>query len=257
MPALKVAIVRVVDEGQPGSVACRFADADGREHVIVEKTPVVTTRDVTSTGPFPIPIAIECVLLQRSPQSSVESGVTVDLAQPWGVQSNVGLGCTSSMRFAIPSPFCGLALAPQREVTTPTVNRGTFCSRNRPYAACEVVLSDTPRSTRVRLQRIPGYGPANVATAQRPDPGDPGFRALPAPPRRGNIGKFLRTCTTAFGGRFSVPTQVGPRIGAPAAMGQQCSWVRSGPSWRSCRTARSCSGNWHKRRMVACCRILA
>jgi hypothetical protein len=35
MPALKVAIVRVVDEGQPGSVECRFADADGREHVIV------------------------------------------------------------------------------------------------------------------------------------------------------------------------------------------------------------------------------
>lgn len=88
MPALKAFVVRVVDEAQPGWVECRFTDADGVEHVVVENAPVVADGDALLEGRFPVPALLECVVLGPA---SAGMAVRVDIDRPWGLQSDAGL----------------------------------------------------------------------------------------------------------------------------------------------------------------------
>ncbi|MGE0144389.1 MAG: hypothetical protein AB7I19_11420 [Planctomycetota bacterium] len=90
MPALAVAIVRFVDEHQPGFVECVLRDAANEQHVFVEKVPVVTTEDLWATSNYPRPGVIECVVLEQWEDSGGCSLVRVTTEQPWGVESTRG-----------------------------------------------------------------------------------------------------------------------------------------------------------------------
>ena len=82
---LRVLIVRLVDPDQPGWVECAFSDADGLEHRVVEKVPVVSTEHLDGRSTYPIEGAIACQIVQEEGDT-----VTVDIAVPWGVETTTG-----------------------------------------------------------------------------------------------------------------------------------------------------------------------
>jgi hypothetical protein len=91
MPAVAVHITRFVDDHQPGFVECQLVDAAGASHIFVEKMPVVTTEVLRSTGSYPCPGAIGCLVL-ASWEDDRGIGLTrIDTSQPWGIESVVGV----------------------------------------------------------------------------------------------------------------------------------------------------------------------
>src|SRR5262245_29199362 len=105
MPAFSVEICRYVDEAQPGWVECRLIDAQGNEHIFVEKIPVVSRAALGATTDYPQHGLIACVVIGRRTRADGGEIVEVETATPWGVMSVAG-----SERFEIfPAqfhPFC-------------------------------------------------------------------------------------------------------------------------------------------------------
>jgi hypothetical protein len=60
MLALTVQITRYVDDHFPGSVECIFQDAEGKNHVFVEKLPVVSREALDVTSTYPAIGAMDC-----------------------------------------------------------------------------------------------------------------------------------------------------------------------------------------------------
>jgi hypothetical protein len=71
-------------------VECRLIDALGREHVFVEKVPIVTEADLSESGSYPQSGVIACVLLGSNESDEGHQLVHIDLQTPWGVQSLAG-----------------------------------------------------------------------------------------------------------------------------------------------------------------------
>jgi hypothetical protein len=90
MPSIAVEIVRFVDEHQPGFVECRFQDAHGGVHVVVEKVPVVSTEDLRSNSHYPCPGAIGCTVEREYEDHEGRSLVAVNTELPWHVESSSG-----------------------------------------------------------------------------------------------------------------------------------------------------------------------
>ena len=89
MPALAVDIVRFVDEHQPGFVECRLLDAQGHTHCFIEKVPVVSTENLSSSSTYPRPGTIACQIVQRSMDGSRQL-LKVNTELPWHVESTTG-----------------------------------------------------------------------------------------------------------------------------------------------------------------------
>ena len=64
MAELRVQIVRYVDDGFPGFVACEFTDATGQQHTIVDKVPIVSVEDLDASSQYPRPGAVPCSILE-------------------------------------------------------------------------------------------------------------------------------------------------------------------------------------------------
>jgi hypothetical protein len=60
---LRATITRWEDDHFPGFIECRFTDRFGQEWVIIDKVPALTSDHVTSNGPFPTPILIDCKVM--------------------------------------------------------------------------------------------------------------------------------------------------------------------------------------------------
>ena len=88
---LAVTILRFVDEHQPGSVECQFADAEGRIHKVVEKIPVVTSADLWRDSAYPQPGIIRCEVLEQWSDAEGKGLVRITTDRPWGVESTEGL----------------------------------------------------------------------------------------------------------------------------------------------------------------------
>jgi hypothetical protein len=63
MPHFRVEIVGWVDTAHPGWVECRFIDAHGVGHALVDKVPVVTTDRMSEHTHFPCEGEVRCTLL--------------------------------------------------------------------------------------------------------------------------------------------------------------------------------------------------
>jgi hypothetical protein len=87
MPGLHLQILRYVDDSFPGWVECQLFDAEGREHLFVEKVPVVASEDLDAESPSPQPTFVECTVLERSLRGDGRDLVTVDTDKPWGIVS--------------------------------------------------------------------------------------------------------------------------------------------------------------------------
>ena len=86
MISVNVEITRLMDDGQPRSVECKLVDAYGREHLFVEKVPVVSLEDLDAASAYPRPGSIGCEVIERKFIGGVEV-VTINSAIPWGIES--------------------------------------------------------------------------------------------------------------------------------------------------------------------------
>lgn len=90
MNALKIKIIELVDDWQPGWVKCTFQDINKKEWVIVDKIPVITNKDLDKNSQYPIDEIIECKILNQSVSTTGEIMMTIDLSQPWGISEEGG-----------------------------------------------------------------------------------------------------------------------------------------------------------------------
>ena len=86
MISVKVEITRLIDDAQPRWVECKLVDAYGREHLFVEKVPVVSLEDLDASSTYPRSGSIGCEVIERKFIGGVEF-VTINSAMPWGTES--------------------------------------------------------------------------------------------------------------------------------------------------------------------------
>lgn len=67
MCTVRARVVRWVSDDQPGFVECRLVDADGKEHVLIEKVPMFDDGDALhADAMYPIDIVIDCRIISES-----------------------------------------------------------------------------------------------------------------------------------------------------------------------------------------------
>ena len=89
MVGLRVEINRFVEEGQPNVVQCRFRDAHGEQHFIVEKVPVISTEELGPNDTYPRPDVIPCTVIRKKVDGGIET-VEIDTMTPLGIESIAG-----------------------------------------------------------------------------------------------------------------------------------------------------------------------
>ena len=85
-----VEITRFLKADNPGWVECRLVDLSGREHLFHEKIPVVTADDLWADTHYPQPGVIAAIVVKRSTQPNGQESLTVDTAEPWGIEFTEG-----------------------------------------------------------------------------------------------------------------------------------------------------------------------
>jgi hypothetical protein len=91
MHYLSVQIVRIVDESQPGWVACEFTDAEGRRHTFEDKVPLFSEETLLAKLSLPRPGIVRCEELQRWRDAKGRELVRVSTSRPDGMESTEGL----------------------------------------------------------------------------------------------------------------------------------------------------------------------
>jgi hypothetical protein len=85
MLAVRVAILRYIDDAFPGVVELELVDTRERRWLFHEKVPVVTHEALDATSVYPRPGLIACELIARDGQIA-----RVSTARPWGIESIEG-----------------------------------------------------------------------------------------------------------------------------------------------------------------------
>ena len=87
MKAVRVEIVRWVDDHQPGIVECRLTDRHGRAWAFIEKLPVVSNADLDGRSGYPQPGVIACEILNTRRDASGREFTVIDTERSWGIGS--------------------------------------------------------------------------------------------------------------------------------------------------------------------------
>src|SRR5215204_6308948 len=89
MLAIKVKITRFVDDHQPGFVECSLIEAHGKEHLFIDKVPVVALEDLNADSSYPAAGVIGCEVMKSSVDTATEV-ITVSTEHPWHTESAEG-----------------------------------------------------------------------------------------------------------------------------------------------------------------------
>jgi hypothetical protein len=65
-------------------------DAHGREWVIVEKAPVISTEALGAASSYPRPGIVDCEVIARNEGAVGQDVVVVDIALRWGIEATTG-----------------------------------------------------------------------------------------------------------------------------------------------------------------------
>ena len=85
-------IQRVVDDDNcPWILECSLIDADGNEHLLIEKEAIFLTSNFTVSSVYPQPAWLECVVQKRWTDESGRHLAIVDTTEPWGTDSITGV----------------------------------------------------------------------------------------------------------------------------------------------------------------------
>jgi hypothetical protein len=91
MHFISAQIVRFADAHQPGWVECEFVDAEGRRHIIVEKVPVLTSKDLGADSKYPTLGSVPCEILRRYQDEAGQELARVSTARPANIATKEGL----------------------------------------------------------------------------------------------------------------------------------------------------------------------
>ncbi len=81
----KVTITRFVSSDQPGFIEVRFKDAWNKEHIVIDKVPVLSLEDLDENSDYPIEGVVACEIVRRWEDSNGRIILTVDTEKPWGI----------------------------------------------------------------------------------------------------------------------------------------------------------------------------
>jgi hypothetical protein len=84
---LAVSITGMVDEQQPGWVACIFSDAAGKEHKIVDKVPIFYEGLLDASSQYPIDGYLRCEVLAAWHDSEGRELKRISTVRPDDVES--------------------------------------------------------------------------------------------------------------------------------------------------------------------------
>ncbi len=90
MTYLRLQIVCFVDESFPGFVEGVFTDAEGTQHTIRDKVPVIALSDLWSDSEYPQPGVAACEVLDRSHDPENRSICRITIDRPWALESTTG-----------------------------------------------------------------------------------------------------------------------------------------------------------------------
>jgi hypothetical protein len=91
MFAIKIQISKFIDNHPPGFVECTFNDAWGKAHIVQEKIPIVTEKDLSASSEYPQDGVIGCEIVKEWQDKLGNQILTVNTEKPWGVESIEGL----------------------------------------------------------------------------------------------------------------------------------------------------------------------
>lgn len=91
MPLVKVRIDKFIRDDQPGFVECSFTDAWGKQHIVQDKVPIVTDKDLDANSNYPQEGIIACKVIKKWNDKDGRLIFTVDTEKPWGVDTIEGL----------------------------------------------------------------------------------------------------------------------------------------------------------------------
>lgn len=91
MKAIKILVTSFIDDHQPGFVECKFYDALHNEHIVHDKVPIVSAKDLDATSKYPQDGIIVCEIIKQREDSNGKTIFTVTTAKPWGVDTIEGL----------------------------------------------------------------------------------------------------------------------------------------------------------------------
>ena len=74
----------------PGAVECKFKDAWGAEHTVLEKYPIVTDKVLDAESLYPQEGLIVCELVKEWQDTTGRNIVTVNSEMPWGIETTTG-----------------------------------------------------------------------------------------------------------------------------------------------------------------------
>jgi predicted enzyme related to lactoylglutathione lyase len=104
MTSVRVRLLRVVDEHQPGFVLAELVDADGRRHEILDKIPILTSDPAPA---LPCDGVVRCRILDRH-----DDRARISLESPDHVETTAGLSelVVPAAALLIEARFCRYAL---------------------------------------------------------------------------------------------------------------------------------------------------
>ena len=91
MKAIKINIKRLIETGYPGYAECSFYDASYNEHIVHEKIPIVTDKDLDENSKYPQEGIIACEVINEWKDITGKLIFTVNTEKPWGVNTIEGL----------------------------------------------------------------------------------------------------------------------------------------------------------------------
>jgi hypothetical protein len=91
MLAIKISITKFISDDQPGFVECKFNDAWNKEHIVQDKVPIVTEKNLNANSEYPQDGVIACELMKEWKDANGRNIFTVNTAKPWGVDTINGL----------------------------------------------------------------------------------------------------------------------------------------------------------------------
>jgi lactoylglutathione lyase len=90
LKVFKINILRFIDDSQPGWVECDFKDAYGKEHIIREKTAIISLENLDRNSDYPKEGLVACEVVKESKGNNGRIIYTVRCIL-WGVESIEGL----------------------------------------------------------------------------------------------------------------------------------------------------------------------
>lgn len=91
MASIRVSITKYISNDQPGIVECIFIDAWNKVHIVHEKAPVVTDKELDFDSEYPQEGILDCKIIQESNDINGRKIISVTTSQPWDIETVEGL----------------------------------------------------------------------------------------------------------------------------------------------------------------------